>query len=112
MEMVPKDPRHPYSSKLLFWDAQTYRTAIALAFDRDGKLWKIWQPQNSWSEDTVEQPNPDRGLFIARYEGVPTIDVQSRQATLYITFEMDYPTVAPVDIEGLFDLNKLTEGRR
>ena len=108
VEMAPKDPRHPYSSKLLFWDAQTYRTAIALAFDRDGKLWKIWQPQNSWSEDTVEQPNPDRGLFIARYEGVPTIDVQSRQATLYITFEMDYPAVAPVDIEGLFDLNKLT----
>lgn len=94
------------------WDAQTYRTTIALAFDRAGKLWKIWQPQNSWSEDTVEQPNPDQGLFIARYEGVPTIDVQNRQATLYITFEIDYPAVAPIDIEGLFDLNKLTEGRR
>ena len=112
VEMVPKDPRHPYSSKLLFWDAQTYRTAIALAFDRDGKLWKIWQPQNSWSEDTVEKPNPDQGLFVARYEGVTTIDVQNRRATLYITFEMDYPAVTPVDIEGLFDLNKLTEGRR
>ena len=37
---------------------------------------------------------------------------QNRQATLYITFDMDYPAVAPVDIEGLFDLNKLTEGRR
>ena len=84
VEMVPKDPRHPYSSKVLFWDAQTYRTTIALAFDRAGKLWRVWQPQNSWSEDTVEQPNPDRGTFIARYEGVPTIDLQSRQATLIL----------------------------
>ncbi len=51
-------------------------------------------------------------MLLGRYEGVPTIDLQNRQATLYITFEMDYPTVAPADIEGLFDLNKLTEERR
>ena len=112
VEQIPKDPNHPYSAKLLFWDAQTYRTAIALAFDRDDKLWKIWQPQISWSEDVNLQPNPYQGTYVARYTGGPTIDIKNGQATLFVTFNADYPAVAPDDIDGLFDLNKLTEGRR
>lgn len=112
VEQIPKDPRHPYSSKLLFWDAQTYRTTVALAFDREGKLWKIWYAQHSWSEEAQDQPVVNRGKFVPRFQGIVAIDLKSGQATLFPAFTVSYPDVTPEYIDSLFDLNKLTEGKR
>jgi hypothetical protein len=112
VEQIPKDPKHPYSSKILFWDAQTYRTTIVLAFDREGKLWKIWAEQDSWSEDAQDQPEMNRGTFVSRFLGIVAIDVKNGQATLFPTFAMGYPKVTPADVESLYDLNKLTDGKR
>ena len=112
IELVPKNPRHPYSSKIVLWDAQTYRTCMAVAFDRDGKLWKVWGIQNSWSEEVQDQPEMNRGMFVARYLGGMAIDVKNKRASLFSAFEMGYPEVTAAEAETLFDLNKLTEGRR
>ena len=112
MEMTPKDPRHPYSSKITFWDAQTYQAAVTLAFDREGKLWKMWQPQISWSEEPGRDERADRGVFVSRFGGTPVIDVKNDQSTLFITLSTDYPKVTPAQVQGLFDVNKLTEGKR
>lgn len=112
VEQIPKDPRYPYSSKILFWDAQTYHTAIALAFDREGKLWKIWAEQDSWSEDTQDRLEINRGTFVSRFLGTVAIDVKNNQATLFPTFAMGYPKVTPAEVESLYDLNRLTDGKR
>jgi hypothetical protein len=112
IEQIPKDPRYPYSSKILFWDAQTYQTAVALAFDREGKLWKVWGMQDSWSEEVQAEAEMNHGTSVARYLGVSVIDVKNEQATLSPTFGMGYPKVTPEDIANLYDLNKLTEGKR
>ena len=112
LEQTPKDPSHPYSSKLLFLDAQTYRATTVLAFDREGKLWRVWNYQNSWSEDAKEKPEGNHGTFVARFLGLTGIDVQNQRATLVTMGEMDYPQVTVEEVEELYNLNRLTEGRR
>ena len=112
VELVPKNPHHPYSSKFIFFDAQTYRTTMAVAFNREGKLWKIWHAQDAWSEETKDEPGMNHGTFVSRFLGIIVIDVQSGQATLFPTFTMGYPKVDPAQVSKLFDLNKLTAGRR
>ena len=112
LEQTPKDPNHPYSSKLLFLDAQTYRATTVLAFDREGKLWRVWNYQNSWSEDAKEKPEGNHGTFVARLLGVTGIDVQNQRATLITMLGVDYPQVNAEEVEELYNLNRLTEGRR
>src|SRR5262249_19999603 len=112
IEQIPKDPNHPYSSKILFWDTQTYSTTTAFAFDRDGKLWKIWAALDSWSEDAQDHPEMNKGTSVARFLGIVVIDVKKGRATLFPTFDMGYPKVTPEEIADLYDLNKLTEGKR
>ena len=112
VEIVPKRANHPYSSKWLFIDAQTYRVTCGLAFDRDGKLWKIWDMQNSWSEDATIHQEMNKGMHVSRYLGVAVIDVRTDQASLFPALDMGYPDVEIEEVLSLYDVNKLTEGRR
>ena len=112
LEQIPQKPNYPYSSKLLFVDRQTAVVTVAMAFDREGRLWKIWNHVNSWSEDAQDLPERNKGTFVSRFLGVATIDVKSDRATLLTTVGTDYPAVDPEEVDELFNLNKLTEGRR
>lgn len=116
VEIVPKRANHPYSSKIMFIDAQTYRVTSGMAFDRDGKLWKVWGMQNGWSEDAVPQSGTtgqaSPGVRVCRYLGVSVIDVKTGQASLFPAFDVVYPEVDVEEVLSLYDVNKLTEGRR
>lgn len=112
LEQIPKKPNYPYSSKLLFIDTQTYNCTSAVAFDREGKLWKLWNHVNSWSEDAQDLPEQNKGTHVARFLGVATIDVKNHRATMLTAQDTDYPSVQPDEADELFNLNKLTEGRR
>lgn len=112
VEQIPKNPRHPYSSKLLFWDAQTYQTVMAVAFDREGRLWKVLQPVLAWSEGVNDMPEVNRGKFLSLYHAVVTIDFQNHRATVAITRQDSYPDVEPEYVQELYDVSKLAEGRR
>ena len=112
VELTPKRENHPYSSKILFIDAQTYRVTSGMAFDQEGTLWKVWGMQNSWSEDTQHLPGMNKGAHISRYLGVTVIDVKTGQASLFPALDMGYPEVDVNEVLSLYDVNKLTEGRR
>ena len=112
VENIPKNPNHPYTSKVLFLDAQTYRMVTAMAFDKEGRLWKVWAGVNSWSEDVQDETEMNKGTFVARYLGGMIADLKSAQASVYTTFGMGYPEVSVDEIETLYDVNKLTEGNR
>lgn len=112
VEQIPKDPHHPYSSKIILWDAQTYHTTTAFAFDREGKLWKVWATVDSWSEEAQDHPEMNKGVSVSRFLGIVVIDVKKGQATLFPTFDMGYPKVTPEEVADMYDLNKLTEGKR
>lgn len=112
LEQIPKKANYPYSSKLLFIDTQTYNCTSAVAFDRDGRLWKLWNHINAWSEDAQDMPEQNKGAQVARFLGVATIDVKNRRATMLTAQDTDYPAVHPDEVDELFNLNKLTEGNR
>ena len=42
VEATPKWKGHPYASKIIFFDKQTMSSPVALAFNREGKLWRIF----------------------------------------------------------------------
>ncbi len=54
IEMVPKDPDHPYSRKELWIDRQTMQPLYSFAYDRKGELWKIIYHNHRWSEDDLQ----------------------------------------------------------
>ncbi len=112
VELKPKRENHPYSSKLLFIDTQTYRVVSGMAFNQEGTLWKVWGMQHSWSEDTQHLPEMNIGAHLVRYLGVTVVDVKTGQASLFPALDMGYPEVEVEEVLSLYDVNKLTEGRR
>jgi hypothetical protein len=110
LEQTPLGERN-YGSKIYFWDAQTYETAMVLVFDKQGKLWKVIDLLHGWSEDP-SQPEVDRGLRLPRDIGFTIIDVQKEQATVFSAYEIVYPTPTAAEIAERFDINKLSEGKR
>ncbi len=110
--LQPKRANHPYSSKVLLMDTQTYRVTSGLAFDQEGHLWKVWGMQHSWSEDASHLREMNEGTRISRYLGVTVIDLKTNQASLFPALGLGYPKVAVDEVLTLYDVNKLTEGRR
>src|SRR6202158_5914104 len=51
VERTPVEAHHPYSNVVMFWDAENWHPWMALAFNREGKLWKLWELQTRWTED-------------------------------------------------------------
>ena len=111
VEQTPIGGNRAYGSKIYFWDAQTYETALVLIFDREGKLWKVIDMLHGWSEDPT-QPDTDRGTQLPRNIGFTIIDMQKEQATIFSAYEIVYPAVTEEEVEERYDINKLTEGRR
>lgn len=100
-----------YGSKIFFWDAQTYETILTLIFDRQGTLWKVNHLLHGWSEDPT-QAEIDRGKRLPRNIGSTIIDLQKEQATIFSAYKIVYPQVTASDVAELYDVNKLTEGKR
>jgi len=110
LEQTPIADR-TYGSKIYFWDAQTYETAMVLVFDKQGKLWKIIDLLHGWSED-ASQPDVDRGQRLPRNIGFTIIDFQKEQATIFSAYEIVYPQPTAAEIAERYDINKLSEGKR
>jgi hypothetical protein len=110
LEQTPLGER-AYGSKIYFWDAQTYETAMVLVFDKQGKLWKVIDLLHGWSEDP-SQPEQDRGKRLPRNIGFTIVDVQKEQATIFSAYQIVYPEVTVSEVVERYDVNKLSEGRR
>ncbi|NNL65185.1 MAG: DUF1329 domain-containing protein, partial [Myxococcales bacterium] len=54
LEMVPKDPAHPYQKKEIWLDRQTLSPLYSFAYDKTGALWKIIVHNHRWSEDDLD----------------------------------------------------------
>ncbi len=54
VRFIPKEPTHPYQSKIIYLDKATGKTLYSFAYDRKGELWKIIMHNGRWSEDAPE----------------------------------------------------------
>ena len=100
---------HPYGSKLLFLDAQTYNLGVALVFDRDERLWKINYVVYQWPEAAGADPPPE--LTVLRWRSTAMVNFHSGTATVAVGGPTDTPAVSARDVRRLFSVSNLTGGR-
>ena len=102
---------HPFRSRVLFIDAQTFSVMLALIFNHDNVLWKTYQV-------TWRGPRPVEGgaaafetsvqswrsqLYVDRLEGTSTV-VRAITDTVH-------PTMTTAEIKKVFSVSSLTSGK-
>ena len=113
IERIPVSPRAPYSAVLNFWDAQNWDSWFEVAFDRKGKLWKIWEYPKKWSETyTTDWSEINQGAHATTFTGVPVMDLQNNRGTIIIGYGVGLPSPTAEQVGSLFDINKLEEIHR
>lgn len=70
IDIIPKDPKYPQSKKRIYIDKENVQIHYATAWDRAGKVWKIWN-----IDYTKKPPLPD-GDIDHWYNGMIGIDEQ------------------------------------
>ncbi len=113
VERTPVEARNPYSAVIDSWDSQNWDTFLMEAWDRGGKLWKVWEFQKKWSEtfkgDWQEPIN--KGAFSTEFQSIQVIDVQNNRGTIWIV-PGGFPNVAGPEATKIFDASNLEEIHR
>jgi hypothetical protein len=112
LERIPQDPRHPYASVFMTIDAETWEGSNMVAFDRKGKLWKIWQWGYMWSEGLRRYTDMTHGRSSINWRNAETVDVQNGRGNLWTGYGSGLPDFSVDFITKLYDLNRLTELHR
>ncbi len=76
VEIKPKDPRYPQSKKVVFIDKEGLWTLYGIAYDRAGKLWKVFQ----LTARKATLPDGDSQMYIA---GSVALDLQFGMGTTF-----------------------------
>lgn len=111
VEQFSKFDYHPHGSKVLFLDRDHYNVVLVLIFDRNGDLWKIFTPLYSWSEDTLDRPDLNRGVRIAMYKSITITNLRTGDTNLLNIIESGYPVRTARKVRKLYQLDRLNEGR-
>jgi Protein of unknown function (DUF1329) len=112
VERTPVAAHHPYSSVVMFWDAENWHPWMSLAFNRDGKLWKLWELENRWTEDFKHFAEINHGVDSTMLIGENVVDVQNDRTTIFAGYGSGYPNAEPANVTQLFDISKLEEMHR
>jgi len=119
MKQIPKRASHPYSQKFIHIDRETGECYHANAFDKAGKLWKVWQLSKAFSDDPqVEEqvtkwkaePTPP-GSRVSMFQSINVIDLQNNRGTLVPCRGHASPATDLDLVKKILDVNYLTEGR-
>jgi hypothetical protein len=112
VERTPKIPNHPYSSVVMFWDAETWHAYLGIAFDRNKRLYKLWTFQTAWSEDVKAYPEINHGIEAPVLHSIVVTDFSLNRATIFPAYGAGYPNATPDRVNRLFDISKLEESHR
>jgi len=112
VERIPKEPRHPYSSVVMFWDAQNWHPWMMLAFDRERKLLKISMFQQHWTEDFKDWAEINHGVESTVPTGVYVLDLLKERATLFSNVGSGYPTATVERVKRLYNISELEQEHR
>ena len=102
---------HPYRSRVIFIDDQSYQVAVTLIFNRDNVLWRIIDPMYkapSFVDDAGEAIENSVYAFL----GNNVIDRLGNTATVVrARTETTHPTMTPAKIKRIFSVSSLTSGQ-
>ena len=98
---------HPYKSRVLLIDKETYGVSMSLIFRRDNTLWKTMQTIHRGPRDVskleLSVPSWRGQINIDRYSNTTTV-VRTKTDTLN-------PTMTTREIKRIFNVSSLTEGQ-
>ncbi len=112
VERTPKRPSVPYSSVVMFWDAENWQPWLAIAFDRQGNLWRVWTFEGHWSEDFSNWAELSRGTRTTVLQAQIVSDYKARRATILGGFGVGNPDAIDKDVATRFDLSSLESVHR
>ncbi len=94
IDILPKNEKYPQSRKRIWLDKQTMINLYACAWDRAGKLWKIWQcPHKPYPNSAAP------GETIPYYPGMLGLDLQLGYGTqMFADWTMNGVGVTDADI--------------
>lgn len=118
---------HPYSTKIMIFDADNNIPWYSESYDRAGKLWKVWRIPSTWTEDPwyndgekAEETNPfigavqptPEGQRVNSFQGIDVFNLQNGRSTLIPSREgSGYPNMTVKHAKRVLDINRLTQGR-
>lgn len=110
VEGIPTLKNHPYSSRLLFLDAQNYSFISGLYFDPEGRLMRGAFPVYSWSESGGEE-GESIGARVSMYRGYAFINFQTGNTTLTNVLKTTYPEPKAAEVRRYYGVDNLSAGR-
>ena len=75
IDIIPKDPKYPQSRKRIYMDKENFGIYYATAYDRAGKMWKVWMAHY------MKYPQSGGETIPASITGVLGMDIQFGMAT-------------------------------
>ena len=111
VEIVSTWHDHPYSSRILFIDAETYNVTTSLAFNREGQMWRMnslfyWLPEPGEGGLTAIETS------LQRLAGTTMIDRLSGTSTVSRMIKpTQMPSLSVAEIKRRFSVSALTGGR-
>ena len=102
---------HPYKSRILFLDAQSFGVALSLVFNHDDVLWKTFL--TSYKAPTYEGAG-DRALetSVPSWRTQVNIDRTAGTTTVVRSLTLtEHPTMSKAAIKRIFSVSSLTSGQ-
>lgn len=122
VEGVPKDTSHPYSRRVIFIDAQTFWATWMVAYDREGKIYRVQHHSLKFSEsyNQGEQRQPpfvkvdytkNLGKRTIFHLGQEDINMKKRHATIIQCYTV-WDEALPEKAKELYSVRNLVSGGR
>lgn len=111
VEITPKWARHPYASKIIFFDTETFNVTVAVACNRQGEVWRIFAPSYTLPPE-AERASGAPEASVPRWLSTLVIDRIANTATVArARTPTETPTMSESAINRRFNISTLTEGR-
>ena len=108
VELVSTWDGHPYKSRVLFVDRETYDVALALAFDHQDRLWKVFDPIYRQTRGVGHDAN----ATVSSWRGQVNITLSGDTATVvHALTDTTHPDMKPSAIKRIFSVSSLTSGK-
>ena len=111
VELKPKFKGHPYASKIIFFDVETLNSPVAIAFNRNGEVWRIFSALYHLPAAVAGEPGALE-TSVPRWTGTIATDVLKNTSTVSMSKAGAFnPTLSDHAIEKQFNVSTLGEGR-
>lgn len=108
LEQSPRNPNHPFSRKVLWYDKETYAPLASFAYDREGKPSRIVWFQLDWSETSDLPTNPGRRVLLPI--AFMVVNFAEGTGNLMQMWTAHVRDTSPEETRRYFDVTRLKSG--